>query len=152
MAKNLAIDDGGEGIYTQTVNYGQGDVVEYYYDWDAAMRVAESIEGWHLPSLIEWDSLADAVGGTSTAGTYLKSRYGWSLGKGIDDYGFSAFPAGYENNDRFYSKGSYAYFWTATTFGLTKACCRSFSNGASMDMNTNDIRRGYSVRLIKDSE
>ena len=30
MSKNLAIDDGQGGISTRTVNYGQGDVVEYY--------------------------------------------------------------------------------------------------------------------------
>ena len=98
--KNLAIDDGQGGIYTQTVNYGQGNVVEYYYSWDAAVRVAASITGWHLPTAAEWDTLAATVGGTSTGGTKLKSTYGWTEGNGTDDYGFAAFPADdYQQDD-----------------------------------------------------
>ncbi|MBO4689880.1 MAG: hypothetical protein J5621_03300, partial [Paludibacteraceae bacterium] len=58
MQENLAIDDGGEGIYYNEKN-GQ-----YYYTWDAAMRVAKSIPGWHLPSAEEWNAAAEACGAT----------------------------------------------------------------------------------------
>ena len=152
MSKNLAIDDGGEGIYTQTVNYGQGPVVEYYYTWDAAMRVAESVQGWHLPSFLEWGFLATDVGGTFIAGTKLKSTYGWTSGKGTDDYGFSAFPAGYENSGSFNNFGSRAYFWTSSKYNLAQAYYRYFDGTGLMGGTYIDIRRGYSVRLIKDPQ
>ena len=60
------------------------------------------LDGWHLPSRAEWDTLFSAVGGKSTAGKVLKSMSGWEnwdkkSGNGTDDFGFSAFPAGYRN-------------------------------------------------------
>ena len=145
-SKNLAIDDGQGGIYTQTVNYGQGDVVEYYYTWDAAVRVAASISGWHLPTAAEWDTLAVTVGGTSIGGTKLKSTYGWTEGNGTDDYGFAAFPAGYRNRSNFYYLYSYAWFWTSTNY---KA--RYLGIGKSIDSYTGDSRDYMTIRLIKDS-
>lgn len=151
MSKNLAIDDGGEGISTQTVNYGQGPVVEYYYTWDAAVRVANSIDGWHLPTADEWVALANAVGGGSTAGTYLKSTYGWSSGNGVDTYAFSVFPAGFEVSGEFRNFASYAYFWTANPYNAN-AWYRSFSTNASIGGLVNPKSYGYSVRLVKDSQ
>ena len=63
LSKNLAIDDGLGGIASVTVNYGQGNVTEYFYTWDAAIRVAETVQGWHLPTKDEWDTLISTVGG-----------------------------------------------------------------------------------------
>lgn len=53
-------------------------------------------EGWHLPSIEELDTLMALVGGFREAGKNLKSAEGWpdSL-KGVDAYGFSLLPAGY---------------------------------------------------------
>lgn len=150
MSKNLAIDDGQGGIYTRTVNYGQGDVVEYYYTWDAAVRVAATVQGWHLPEATEWDALATAVGGS---GTKLKSTYGWTSGNGTDSYGFAAFPAGYRYSGSFYYLGSYAFFWTATEYSSTYAYYRFFDSGASMYSDSYDkTNYAFSVRLVKDSE
>lgn len=144
--KNLAIDDGQGGIYTQTVNYGQGDVVEYYYTRDAAVRIASSITGWHLPTAAEWDTLAATVGGTSIVGTKLKSTYGWAEGyNGTDDYGFAAFPAGNRKRSTFYYLYRQAWFWTSTNY---KA--RYFDLGNTINTYTGDSRDAMSVRLIKD--
>ena len=151
MSKNLAYDDGQGGVYTQTVNYGQGNVVEYYYTWDAAVRIIASIPGWHLPTHDEWSALATAVGGTSIAGTILKSTYGWNdSGNGTDDYGFAAFPAGYWS-DGFISFGDIARFWAGTTYQSTRAYNRVFETGASMRSYISFKTSVYSVRLIKDS-
>jgi uncharacterized protein (TIGR02145 family) len=151
MAKNLTIDDGQGGIYTHTVNYGQGDVVEYYYTWEAAVRIAASIPGWHLPSDAEWNTLANAVGGTSVAGTKLKSTTGWSSGNGTDDFGFSVFPAGYQYSGSFNNLGSNALFWTATEYSSSNAYCRYFYTGASTDSYRYPKSFGFSVRLVKDA-
>ena len=154
MSKNLAIDDGQGGIYTQTVNYGQGEVVEYYYTWYAAVRVAATVQGWHLPSTSEWDVLATAVGGASKAGTKLKSTYGWSSRNGTDDYGFAAFPAGCWISDSFNFLGEYSFFWTITSrsFQSKEAYSRYFDTGRSMHSNYYRMTRAYSVRLVKDAE
>lgn len=153
MAKNLAIDDDQGGIYTQTVNYGQGNVVEYYYTWDAAVRVANSINGWHLPSRSEWNSLI-SIAGNSTAGKKLKSTYGWSSGNGNGYYNFAAFPAGYWNSGSFNinSVGSQARFWTSDEYSSTKAYTRWFSTGSQINSNYyTKTSYAHSIRLIKDS-
>lgn len=145
MSKNLSINDGGTGIYTRTVNYGQGDVIEYYYTWAAATRIANSINGWHLPSLSEWNAL--------TNGTMLKSTYGWTEGNGTDDFGFSVFPAGYRDTNRLY-RGLYttAYFWTNENYSTSSAIARYLDKNSSVNTlygSNKDL--SYSVRLIKDS-
>lgn len=94
MAKNLAIDDGGEGIYRRDnvtangVNFG----TVYYYTKDAALRVASSVDGWHLPGTWDYGDLVDYI--STNAETKLCSTTGWSNGNGTDDYGFTALPTG----------------------------------------------------------
>jgi len=79
--------------------------------------------GWHIPTNAEWTTLKIAVGGSSTAGTALKSASGWSSnGNGTDTYGFSTLPAGYRNLDgSFGVVGDYANFWSATEGGTGSA-------------------------------
>jgi uncharacterized protein (TIGR02145 family) len=151
-SNNLAIDDGQGGIYTKTVNYGQGDVIEYYYTWQAALRVAATVQGWHLPTAAEWDTLANAVG-SAVAGTKLKSAYGWESGNGTDDYGFAAFPAGGFGEDGFDGLGTSSRFWTATeSSGYWLADFRFFmSSSATMLSNSHFQSDGNSVRLVKDA-
>src|SRR5574344_2402265 len=81
------------------------------YTWTGAMNIDRSYQsasaaavlssphqgacptGWHIPTSAEWTTLENAVGGSSTAGTKLKSTSGWSnSGNGTDTYGFSALP------------------------------------------------------------
>ena len=146
MNKNLAIDDGGDGI---TINQETG---EHYYTWDAAKRVAEKIKGWHLPTIAEWDFLAANAGGREVCGNKLKAVSGWDDdGNGTDDFGFSALPAG-NYNGSFYSLGSNAYFWTATEINSSYAYFRYFNAGASMYSDYYSKYSQCSVRLVKDSE
>jgi uncharacterized protein (TIGR02145 family) len=151
MKKNLAIDDGEGGIYTRTVNYGQGDVNEYYYTWEAAVRVASRMHNYHLPTKAEFDTLAETIGGASTAGEKLKSTYGWNDdGDGTDDYGFTALPAGYYDGV-LHDFGNYAHFWTYTETSSSYAYY-IFLRSWYTDMFSNGITKSifYSVRLIKD--
>lgn len=121
------------------------------YTWAAAMSAVPN--GWHLPTKEEWGVLAANVGGVANAGTKLKSKNGWNSGNGTDDYGFAAFPAGFQYSGSFYNLGSYAYFWTASEYSSTDAYTRSFSTGASMSSVYSKYKTyAYSVRLVKDSE
>lgn len=152
MSKNLAIDDGNGGIYTQTVNYGQGSVTEYYYTWVAALRVAASVQGWHLPTRAEWDTLASTVG--SGPGTKLKSTYGWSSGNGTDNYGFTGLPAGRRSTSSFVNFGSYAYFWTADQYYTSSdAYYRRLTYNKKIVYSSSCDQTSYyhTVRLVKDS-
>lgn len=68
MAVNLDVDDGLGGIYAYDNNEANVATYGRLYTWDAAVRVAASIEGWHLPSDAEWNTLTAYLGGTSVAG------------------------------------------------------------------------------------
>lgn len=149
--KNLAIDDGLGGIYTRTVNYGQGDVVEYYYTWDAANRVANSIQGWHIPTNEDWNTLATFAGGSANAGTKLKSTYGWNQYNGEDTYGFSVFPAGLRgSNGTYENKGYIGYIWSNTKYTVEGNVynCEFYTRALHLDILRETA--GCSVRLVKD--
>lgn len=146
MAENLSIDDGGVGIY-----YNE-DNGEYYYTWEAAMRVAKSIPGWHLPTALEWNEAALACGATilpfkdgsnPNLNEYddvqeLKDKLGVKLVGYVAPWGLL-------------SVGSNAYFWTATERSSTSAYNHTFYADATMGSDYNYKNRyAYSVRLIRD--
>lgn len=152
MAENLQLNVPNSWFYNNDeATYGRnGKNYGRLYLWDAAMGI--SVAGWHLPTAAEWNELANAIGGSESAGTKLKSTTDWSSGNGTDDYGFSCFPAGNRYYGSFDSVGSNARFWTATEYASINAYYRGFSNGASIDSgSSNKANYAYSVRLVKDS-
>lgn len=62
-----------------------------FYNWSAAINACPA--GWHLPSVREWEILFREIDDDAAT---LKSKKGWNKnsGKGHDNYGFSALPAG----------------------------------------------------------
>ena len=121
------------------------------YTWVAATTVCPS--GWHLPSTTEWKTLFTAVGGSSTAGTVLKSTGGWyNDGNGTYAFGFSALPAGLRNGTGgYYYEGDYAYFWSSTEYYSNYAYSMYLYYGydfAGLDYYNKDF--GRSVRCVKD--
>ena len=131
------------------------------YNWYAVKLLNDNrgslIPGWHVPTTVEWDALANAVGGTGVAGTRLKAIDGAADGSwptdwnGTDDYGFATFPAGYRYSGSFRNLGSIAYFWTANENSSTIAYSRYFDTGASMNSSNYNKTYAFSVRLVKDS-
>lgn len=106
---NLDIDDGLEGIVTVNGNV--------YYTQPAAIRVAATVDGWHLPSQTEFNTLMSYVGSDDNA-RKLASTTGWLGGggqQGTDEYGFNALPLGYyySNTQSISAAGYSAYFWTS---------------------------------------
>ena len=111
-------------------------------------------EGWHLPNDTEWKTLWNAVGGTSTAGTKLKSTSGWyNGGNGNDSYGFSVLPAGYRYYDgSFYTAGNYAFFWSSSERSSDLAYYWDFYyNSDYVSRNYYGKNYGFSVRCLRDS-
>lgn len=126
------------------------------YNWYAVNHLnnnrATLIPGWHVPSTTEWNALANAVGGTSTAGTKLKaSNVSWATSwSGTDDYGFGGLPAGYYDGS-FYSLGSRSYFWTSTEHSSGLAYGMGLDTGTSLSSSNYNKIFSCSIRLVKDS-
>lgn len=109
MTVNLAIDDGGEGIYRAdnvVSTYGGGlDMgTQYYYTPQAAIRVAAAVgNGWRFPTKDDVDDFVNAMGGVYPQGegaaTKLKTTSGWGnsgySGNGTDELGYHCIPSGY---------------------------------------------------------
>jgi len=109
--------------------------------------------GWHLPTQTEWNTLFASVGGSSTAGTKLKSTSGWnSSGNGTDAFGFSALPAGLRDYyGYFYFEGYYAFFWSSTEDSSNYAYyIYLYYDIDSAYLGNNDKCDGFSVRCIQD--
>lgn len=154
MSKNLAIDDGGEGIIViNNVLINNVDIgPQYYYTWDAAYRISNTISGWHLPSKSEIETLVTAVGGRQSC-TKLKSTYGWESGKeGTDDYGFKAFGSGNIYNNAVSNKGSHFYIWESDTdtTGQHYYLDVDYGGWGTYTRKFNDSEQ-IAVRLIKDT-
>lgn len=146
MAENLVVNDGGDGIYHNPENN------ETYYTWDAAMRIAENIPGWHLPTALEWNDAALACGATENPYRNDPNRNDYKDAQEFKDK-LGVKLVGYWNNGSFLDVGSLAYFWTDTEYSSLYAHYRNFSTGASMDSNYLDkTNYAFSVRLVKDSE
>ena len=158
MAKNLAIDDRGDGIYHEDnvtangVNFG----TQYYYNYTGASRIADSIDGWHLPSLEEFNTLITYCGGGSAAAIKLKSTYGWNTNNGTDDYGFCALPVAdvYNNSTSGRGVGSQCYYCSNSKFydqGTLRYRIKQIgtSNIYESSYPNNTIK--VTVRLIKDT-
>jgi len=150
MAQNLNYETANSFCYNDSAKY-----CEKYgrlYTWAAANTACPS--GWHLPTNAEFETLFTAVGGSSTAGTKLKSTSGWnSSGNGTDDYSFSALPAGRRNDSGGYNfEGDDAYFWSSTEDGSYYA----FNMYLGYDYDYAGLRNydfknsGFSVRCVKD--
>lgn len=125
------------------------------YNWYAVKLLNDNrsdlIPGWHVPTKDEWTALATAVGGTSVAGTRLKAaNIDWATSwGGTDDYGFEALPAGGYSGSFGYL-GNRAYFYTSFQYSSGSAYYVDLTSN-SLDIYTESLKYGMSVRLVKDS-
>ena len=148
MAENLNFKIDSSYCYNDSSKYCK----KYgrLYSWAAAKRACP--EGWHLPTIDEFETLFAAVGGQSTAGKKLKSASGWKKdGNGTDDYSFTALPAGGRStNESFYGGDGGAYFWSSTEYGKNRSYY-IFLNYQDDEANEVDYYRddGMSVRCVK---
>lgn len=151
MARNMDIDDGGNGIY-----YPNGDINNVpthglLYTWSAALRIASSISDFKMPTLSEANILSirsfNLV--VDSCGEYDL----WADGVLRNDSYFQAndcklIPSGYYEAGGYYYFGRYGYYWFDNGSGgsyyarirnTSTYCYRGVGNSA----------QAYSVRLIK---
>ena len=153
MAENLNYETANSYCY----NDNSANCTKYgrLYTWGAAKTACPS--GWHLPDTTEWNALFTAVGGSSTAGTKLKSTSAWNnSGNGTDAFGFSALPAGgTDGYGDYYYEGYYADFWSSTEDSTEDGsdCAyfmRLYYSYDYADLNNNYKYYGFSVRCVMD--
>jgi uncharacterized protein (TIGR02145 family) len=183
MAENLNCNVSGskcppEGTYgdLSDANTAVCDTYGRYYTWATAMALPSNCnstscaslinakhrgicpEGWHIPSDVEWTTLTDFAGGSSTAGTKLKATTNWECGNGTNDYGFSALPSGsgvYTLGGNVLltggSNGYHGYWWSASEGNASNAWYRYIHCSYEKVERINyDKTHFYSVRCVKD--
>lgn len=148
MAESLREDDGQGGVYKRenvTVNgVNYGDV--YTYTQAAAIRIANNIDGWHLPSRSEVDTLVSYVNNgnyNSDLVIKLKSTTGWPAGyEGTDLYGWNMKPVGWNYTDGTPVVNEYVMWESDARWYMTYNNRTGNSGAPSGQM--------FVVRLIKD--
>lgn len=109
--------------------------------------------GSHVPSVAEWNTLRDELGGMSVAGKKMKTSTGWKSGTGEGDYGFAALPAGHADGSSVDDVGSNTVFWTATPYESDSdyACDRHlYYHKDYLNDNSDNKNHGQSVRCLRD--
>lgn len=108
-------------------NESNGEKYQKMYNWYAVNDPRGlAPEGWHIPSMEEFDILVDHLGGEIEGGEKLKSTTGWkSFGKwaspGTNESGFNGTPNGIAEGDgTFQSKGKYGHWWSSTLDEVTE--------------------------------
>jgi uncharacterized protein (TIGR02145 family) len=148
-----------------TDNYSTYGVL---YNWPAALTACPN--GWHLPTVNEWDKLAQYISDQKgpyskhvsedgncnwyEVGKHLKATNGWNNnGNGTDDFGFSGLPGGDYTSYDFCRLGDYGSWWFATateylSWAAFYGCMAFDSDGFVWVYEKKEF--GYSVRCIKD--
>lgn len=143
--------------FDKAKNYGN------LYNWNALVdRRNLAPEGWHIPTDDDWQELVDYLGGETLAGGEMKSvgsienndgLWAGSNESGTDEFGFSALPAGYRNQNGLYNgKDSSAYFWSSTEKGNNTAVYRYLNHdNSTVYRDDSGLKQaGYSIRCVRD--
>ena len=149
-SENLSIDDGGEGIYTydETTNPYGNLGIQKFYNHTAAVRIVNSIEGWHLPTKTEFETLLAYL--ATDQSLKLRSTFGWVQGNGTNESNFNALPVGNislggsieEINRRI-------CFWALDNYTSSRWYCLRLNQSAVMGNESDSF--AFSVRLVKDA-
>jgi len=123
------------------------------YTWDAAMKACPT--GWRLPSKFDWINLGIALG-CSFGGWMsfpikkLLAKNGWK-DSGTDDFGFSALPGGFRNEDGIPFGLGIGCLWWLCTMSLGDGYADTIlMNEIICEINNlSRVGQGCSVRCIQ---
>jgi uncharacterized protein (TIGR02145 family) len=106
-------------------------------------------EGWHIPSIKEWETLMENLPAKSN-GAELRSECVWQK-HGTDTLGFFALPAGYRfDNGAFCQFGKRVRFWCKEEYGTANAYRFNLTED-SMDIEGVYRSDAISVRCVKNA-
>jgi uncharacterized protein (TIGR02145 family) len=165
MAENLNYGDSVYWALSQTDNckvekYCAGNLTSQcaisggFYQWNELMQYQNNEggqgicpPGWHVPSLQEWNELANACRGPGLAGDQLKDQGTY--------YGFHALMSGFFYSGHLWSFSSGAssgiMFWTSTFHSPLSAYARGLNQiNPSLSFYSSGIDNGFPVRCVRD--
>ena len=108
--------------------------------------------GWNVPSLDQWELLAQQVGGASTAGVHLKASETdnppWD---GLNTFQFHGLPGGLRWNDNgtFERRGESGYWWTTSQVEDLARDRRLYQGQDLITGTSNHPEIGFSIRCLK---
>ena len=147
-------------VYGFSGDFGDAEALQAFtlggilYNWAAALDGAGICpEGWHIPSVGEWQQLVTTVG--TDPGIKLKDPLWWQAGGavGTNNFGFTARPGGVRTDTSpfYFNIGTNGYWLASDDVGPTQMSV------ASIDNNNNEIQflsasRSFavSVRCVRD--
>jgi uncharacterized protein (TIGR02145 family) len=165
--RSLHYTDGNEipGVFAYNYSDSMANIYGRLYSWNAAMNNSTTPgsqgacpDGWHIPTVSEWQAMDDYLGGFAVAGGKLKEA-GYDHWQppntgATNSSGFTGLPAGEfdaNQSQNFLFLGRAAVFWTSTQNGTLMATEKYLSH--------DDAKSGqlawyktmkYSVRCIRD--
>ncbi len=120
------------------------------YNWYAVNTGKLAPEGWHIPSVNEWNTLINYLGGEEAASAKLRetgTMHWKNLNKeSTNEVGFTALPGGYRYAFGGTEMGETCYFWS--TQSSTYLILNNSVSVWTPWVDANSI--GLSVRCIKD--
>lgn len=173
--------------YSSNLSDAQVAKLGYLFNWAAVVGIADGYtqtsefigkrqgicpNGWHVPTLAEFETLYDYIYAdnklaTNQVGKYLKATSGWynagaptQYPQGLDTYGFSVLPAGTSSGTDVNQVGSFTIFWMSTIGWYPAEIygdSAKYAMGKSLQFDSNDLYHygaankstGLSVRCIK---
>jgi uncharacterized protein (TIGR02145 family) len=151
------------GAYCNNNNTLNSDSIDTFgrlYNWYAINTGKLAPNGWHVPTLVEYQTLVTYLGGGIVAAGKLKETglTHWMSPNtaSTNESGFTALPGGERNPDGWfdfseYSLGGFGWWWCTTANG-------DYANFIALSSNFSYIwigdacykKYGYSVRCVKD--
>jgi uncharacterized protein (TIGR02145 family) len=138
------------------------DVYGGLYQWDEMMQgstggMVQGIcpPGWHLPDNLEFQALAEVLGGDSLCGGKMKERgyihWIYPNSGATNESGLTVLPAGIRNsNTSFGNLRDHAYFWVSTEYSNPHSFYR-FLSEVSDDLFQGYVSKenGMSIRCLQ---
>ena len=139
---NLNVIDNGLGK-DHWINPENGEV---YYSWKAAVRISEKIEGFHLPSRMEWIKLIEEFGGIINYSNNFYTRY-----ENLKDLTTKLLVklTGHCYHYSFNYVNVHTYLWTSDNVDNRDAGCIE-TNGLIYDIASYAKCFSFPIRLVSD--
>jgi uncharacterized protein (TIGR02145 family) len=149
----------GADLFCNYNNTQDLDTIATYgrlYNWYAVNNEnGLAPEGWRIPTVSDWLTLIEYVGGDEIGANALKevgATHWEDPYESTNSSGFTALPNGWRYlTDGYAWLGYYSAFWTASAYSETRAnSLYLFFFGSDVLKGNNYYNNGYAVRCIKD--
>ncbi len=133
-----------------------GDTYGALYNWYTVETSNLCPSGWHVPTVVEWTTLTDYLGGENVAGGKLKESgiQHWITPNtlGTNEFGFTALPGGDRDSHGSYNFiGKSGRWWTSTEGGTGTSWYMFIGYESSAIFQAkNSNNSGFSVRCVLD--